>query len=44
MGTLTPHLVVAGAAADWYVAALGAVEEGRIPVPGGKWRLVSAMR
>ena len=38
MGTLTPHLVVAGAAAaaEWYVAALGAVEEGRIPVPGGR--------
>jgi uncharacterized glyoxalase superfamily protein PhnB len=38
MGTLTPHLVVAGAAAaaKWYVDALGAVEEGRIPVPGGR--------
>ena len=38
MGSLTPHLVVtdADAAAKWYVAALGAVEEGRIPVPGGR--------
>ena len=36
--TITPHLVVrdAGRAADWYRAALGAEERGRIEVPGGK--------
>jgi PhnB protein len=36
--TLTPHLVVRGAAdaAAWYVRALGAEERGRIEVPGGK--------
>jgi PhnB protein len=35
---ITPHLVVrdAARAADWYVAALGAEELGRIEVPGGK--------
>ncbi|MDQ2903625.1 MAG: VOC family protein [Ktedonobacteraceae bacterium] len=37
--TITPHLVVrdAGRAAEWYKAALGAEERGRIPVPGGKF-------
>lgn len=37
--TITPHLVVrdAGRAADWYKAALGAEERGRIPVPGEKY-------
>jgi PhnB protein len=36
--TITPHLVVRGAAAaaEWYVRALGAEERGRIEVPGGK--------
>ena len=36
--TLTPHIVVAGAAraADWYVRALGAVERRRVAVPGGR--------
>jgi PhnB protein len=35
---ITPHLVVRGAAraADWYAEALGAEEQGRIEVPGGK--------
>ena len=35
---ITPHIVVAGAAAaaDWYARALGAEERGRIEVPGGK--------
>lgn len=39
MHTITPHLVIrnAGHAADWYKAALGAEERGRIPVPGGKF-------
>jgi PhnB protein len=39
MHTITPHLVVrdAARAADWYKAALGAEERGRIPVPGGKY-------
>ena len=37
--TITPHIVVreAGRAAEWYQQALGAVERGRIPVPGGKF-------
>lgn len=36
--TITPHLVVrdAAGATEWYKAALGAEERGRIPVPGGK--------
>jgi PhnB protein len=36
--TITPHIVVrdAARAAAWYVAALGAVEVRRIPVPGGR--------
>jgi PhnB protein len=35
---ITPHLVVrdAAAAAEWYTAALGAEERGRLEVPGGK--------
>ena len=38
MHSLTPHLVCAGAAAaiDFYKAAFGAVEGGRLPGPGGK--------
>ena len=38
MHTLTPHLVCADAAAaiDFYEEALGAVELGRLPGPGGK--------
>jgi PhnB protein len=38
MHTITPHLVVrdAARAAGWYVAAFGATERERIPVPGGK--------
>ncbi|HEY6132925.1 MAG TPA: VOC family protein [Rubrivivax sp.] len=38
MHTLTPHLVCAGAAEaiEFYKAAFGAVEEGRLPGPGGK--------
>jgi PhnB protein len=37
--TITPHLVVrdAARAADWYKAALGAQERGRIPVGSGKY-------
>lgn len=37
--TITPHIVVrdAARAAEWYKAALGAEERGRIPVPGGKY-------
>ncbi|HEU5383348.1 MAG TPA: VOC family protein [Ktedonobacteraceae bacterium] len=37
--TITPHMVVrdAAQAAEWYKAALGAEERGRIPVPGGKY-------
>jgi PhnB protein len=37
MHALTPHLICAGAAAaiDFYKAAFGAVEKGRIPGPGG---------
>jgi PhnB protein len=37
--TVTPHLVVRGAAAAsaWYQRALGAEERGRIPVPGGRF-------
>ena len=37
--TITTHLVVrdAAQAAEWYKAALGAGERGRIPVPGGKF-------
>ena len=39
MHTITLHLVVrdAAQAAEWYKAALGAEERGRIPVPGGKF-------
>jgi PhnB protein len=38
MHTITPHIVVAdaAAAADWYRQALGAEERSRIEVPGGK--------
>jgi len=38
MHSITPHLVVAGAAAaiDFYKNAFGAVEEVRIPAPDGK--------
>jgi uncharacterized glyoxalase superfamily protein PhnB len=34
---ITPHIVVAeaGAAADWYVNAFGAVEVSRVRLPGG---------
>jgi PhnB protein len=37
--TITPHLVVHGAAAasEWYQRALGAKEWGRVPVPGGRF-------
>jgi PhnB protein len=37
--TVTPHLVVrdAAAASQWYQRALGAKEQGRIPVPGGRF-------
>jgi quinol monooxygenase YgiN len=37
--TITPHLVVRGgaAASQWYQRALGAKEQGRIPVPGGRF-------
>ena len=37
--TITPHLVVRGAAAasEWYQRALGATERGRVPVPGGRF-------
>jgi PhnB protein len=37
--TVTPHLVVRGAAAAsaWYQRALGAKERGRIPVPDGRF-------
>ncbi len=46
---ITPHLVVrdAAAAVDWYIAALGAEERGRLAVPGGKlmqWSSGSAPR
>jgi PhnB protein len=36
--TITPHIVVrdAIAASDWYQRALGAVEQDRLPLPGGK--------
>jgi PhnB protein len=36
--TLTPHIVVddAAAASDWYQRALGAREQTRLPLPGGK--------
>ena len=39
MHTITAHIVVrdAGAAATWYAEALGAEEQGRIEVPGGKF-------
>ena len=35
---VTPHIVVpeAGAAADWYADAFGAMEESRVPLPDGK--------
>jgi PhnB protein len=38
MGTLTPHLVARdpAAAAAWYGSVLGAVEEGKITLPGGR--------
>jgi PhnB protein len=38
MGKLTPHLVTGdpAAAAAWYGSVLGAVEEGRITLPGGR--------
>jgi PhnB protein len=38
MSAVTPHLVCAGAAGaiDFYKKAFGAVEEGRMPGPGGK--------
>ncbi len=38
MGMLTPHLVARepAAAAAWYGSVLGAVEEGRITLPGGR--------
>lgn len=38
MATITPHIVVRGAAeaADWYVRALGAVEHSRVPLPDGR--------
>jgi uncharacterized glyoxalase superfamily protein PhnB len=38
MHSLTPHLVCANAAAaiDFYVKAFNAVEQGRLPGPGGK--------
>jgi PhnB protein len=38
MHTITPHIVVAdaAAAADWYTHALGAEERNRIEVPGGR--------
>jgi PhnB protein len=37
--TITLHMVVreAAKAADWYKDNLGAVEHGRIPLPGGKF-------
>lgn len=37
-GTVTPHLICAGAAAaiDFYRQALGAVEVGRMPMPDGR--------
>ena len=36
--SITPHIVVRGAAraGEWYARALGAEEQGRIEVPGGK--------
>lgn len=39
MHSLTPHLVVrqAAQAAEWYKETFGAVEKGRIPLPGGKF-------
>jgi uncharacterized glyoxalase superfamily protein PhnB len=35
--TITPHIVVRGAAAasKWYQRALSATEHGRVPAPGG---------
>ena len=38
MGTLTPHLVTRdpAVAAAWYGEVLGATEEGRITLPGGR--------
>src|SRR5436853_1578821 len=38
MHTVTPHLVCAGAgeAIEFYKKAFGAVEEARLPAPGGK--------
>ena len=38
MHTVTPHLVCAGAAAaiDFYVAAFGAIDAGRLPRPDGR--------
>ena len=36
--SITPHIVVrdAARAGEWYARALGAEEQGRIEVPGGK--------
>jgi len=38
MHTVNPHIVVRGAAraVEWYAEALGAEEQSRVPVPGGK--------
>jgi len=38
MATITPHLVVRDVvrAAQWYTEALGAKEQSRVPLPGGK--------
>ena len=38
LGAITPHLVVkdAARAADWYTRVLGAEEQMRVPIPGGK--------
>jgi PhnB protein len=38
MGALTPHLVIGdpAQAAAWYGSVLGAAEEGRITLPGGR--------
>ena len=56
MGTLTPHLVTRdpAVAAAWYGDLLGAIEEGRITLPGAEawtcgsetagWRSVMSFR
>ena len=38
MSTLTPHLVTRdpAQAAAWYGSVLGAVEQGRVTLPGGR--------